>query len=163
MTFKDTKGSDFVVGQVWERRGAEVFLLDQVRARLDFPATCRAVVALSAKWPQAHAKLIEDKANGPAVIAQLRQRVPGLIAITPKDSKQARASAVAPFVEAGNTFLPPAELAPWVGDFVEECAAFPSGSHDDQVDAMSQALARLLLGEGRFDEAADWLKQYRTA
>jgi predicted phage terminase large subunit-like protein len=122
-----------------------VFLLDQVRARLDFPATCRAVVALSAKWPQAHAKLIEDKANGPAVIAQLRQRVPGLIAITPKDSKQARASAVAPFVEAGNVPAA-AELAPWVGDFVEECAAFPNGTHDDQVDAMSQALHRLMLG-----------------
>jgi phage terminase large subunit-like protein len=30
-----------------------------------------------------------------------------------------------------------------VGDFVEECAAFPNGRYDDQVDAMSQALLRL--------------------
>jgi hypothetical protein len=27
-----------------------------------------------------------------------------------------------------------------VNDFIEECAAFPNGAHDDQVDAMTQAL-----------------------
>jgi phage terminase large subunit-like protein len=32
--------------------------------------------------------------------------------------------------------------APWVNDFIEECAAFPNGAHDDQVDAMTQALLR---------------------
>jgi phage terminase large subunit-like protein len=31
---------------------------------------------------------------------------------------------------------------PWVNDFIEECAAFPNGAHDDQVDAMTQALLR---------------------
>jgi hypothetical protein len=29
-----------------------------------------------------------------------------------------------------------------VHDFIEEAAAFPKGLHDDQVDAMSQALLR---------------------
>jgi phage terminase large subunit-like protein len=29
-----------------------------------------------------------------------------------------------------------------VDDFIEECAAFPNGAHDDQVDAMTQALLR---------------------
>jgi phage terminase large subunit-like protein len=33
-------------------------------------------------------------------------------------------------------------MRPWVGDFIEECAAFPNGAHDDQVDAMTQALLR---------------------
>jgi hypothetical protein len=32
--------------------------------------------------------------------------------------------------------------ASWVTDFIEECAAFPNGAHDDQVDAMTQALLR---------------------
>jgi phage terminase large subunit-like protein len=31
---------------------------------------------------------------------------------------------------------------PWANDFIEECAAFPNGAHDDQVDAMTQALLR---------------------
>jgi hypothetical protein len=29
-----------------------------------------------------------------------------------------------------------------VSDFIEECVAFPNGAHDDQVDAMTQALLR---------------------
>jgi phage terminase large subunit-like protein len=31
----------------------------------------------------------------------------------------------------------------WVQALVEECAAFPNASNDDQVDALSQALSRL--------------------
>jgi predicted phage terminase large subunit-like protein len=143
MAFKDTKASDFVVGQVWARRGATCYLLDQVRARMDFPATVAAVRALSAKWPQAACKLVEDKANGPAIIAQLRKDLPGLVAYNPKDSKEARAHAISAFVEAGNVHLP--SEAPWVGDLVEECSAFPNAAHDDQVDAMTQALHKLLL------------------
>lgn len=160
MTFKDSKNADFVVGQVWMRTGADAWLLDQVRARMDFPATVRAVEALAKRWPQAHAKLVEDKANGPAVIAQLRATVPGLIAINPQDSKFARASAIAPFVEAGNIHLPTKELCPWVDEFVEETAAFPNAPHDDQVDAMSQALHRLLAGQGNAQQAMDWLKGF---
>jgi predicted phage terminase large subunit-like protein len=71
--------------------------------------------------------------------------VPGLIPVEPDGSKEARASAVSPFVEAGAVHLPAPELAPWVVGFVEEHAAFPNSAHDDQVDATSQALNRLLL------------------
>lgn len=163
MTFKDTKGSDFVVGQVWARFGAEVYLLDQIRDRLDFPATCRAVQALSAKWPQANAKLVEDKANGPAVISQLRSSVPGMIAVNPEGSKYARASAVSPFQEAGNVYLPEPSMAPWVDDYIVEHSSFPNGAHDDQVDGTSQALARLLINEGSAAQAMDWLRQMREA
>ncbi len=45
-------------------------------------------------------------------------------------------------VEAGNVYLPHPDFAPWVNDFIEECIAFPNGAHDDQVDAMTQALLR---------------------
>jgi predicted phage terminase large subunit-like protein len=163
MAFKDTKASDFVVGQVWARFGAEVYLLDQVRDRMDFPATAAAVKALSMKWPQAHAKLVEDKANGPAIIAQLRATVSGLIAVTPQDSKYARASSVAPFVEAGNVYLPDPSLAAWIGDYVVEHTSFPNAAHDDQVDTTSQALNRLLGSQTGVDQAMDWLKQFSGA
>jgi predicted phage terminase large subunit-like protein len=148
MAFKDTKTSDFVVGQVWGRRGADVFLLDQVRDRMNFPTTCRAVEALTARWPQAHAKLIEDKANGSAVIDQLSSLIPGLIPVTPKESKEARVAAVSPYVESGNVFLPAPDLAPWVAGLIEEAAGFPNGTNDDQVDGLSQALTRLLITAG---------------
>lgn len=145
MAFKDLSSSDYVVGQVWARYGLEVYLLDQVHARLSFVETCRALRQLAARWPQATAKYVEDKANGTAVINQLARTVPGLIPVEPDGSKEARAAAVSPFVESGAVHLPAPELAPWIAGFIEEHAAFPNGSHDDQVDATSQALNRLLL------------------
>lgn len=141
LTFKDSKGADYVVGQVWGRNGADKYLLDQVRAKMDFPSTVQAIRNLSKKWPRAKAKLIEDKANGPAVIATLKREIPGLIPVNPEGGKVVRAQAVTPDIEAGNVFLP--EDAPWIHDFVEECAAFPNGKHDDQVDGMTQALNRM--------------------
>ncbi|MFC6080933.1 phage terminase large subunit [Sphaerisporangium aureirubrum] len=145
MAFKDLDSSDFVVGQVWARWGLQVYLLDQVRDRMSFVETRKAVRMLAAKWPQATLKLVEDKANGTAVINSLRHTVAGLIPEEPHGTKIARASAIAPFVEAGQVFLPSPELAPWVGAYIEETASFPRGSHDDQVDGMSQAINRLLL------------------
>lgn len=143
-SFKDADTSDYVVGQVWGRVGANKYLLDQVRGKMDLPATMQAIRTLSAKWPQARAKLIEDKANGPAVIQLLKKEIPGLIPVNPEGGKIVRASAVSPDIEAGNVYLPEPMIAPWVHDFIEECAAFPNGANDDQVDAMTQALNRFL-------------------
>jgi hypothetical protein len=100
MTFKDPGTSDYVVGQVWGRRGADVYLLDQVRGRWSFTETLAQVERLAARWPQAATKLVEDKANGTAVIDSLRKKVAGLIPVNPTESKTARAEAVSPFVEA---------------------------------------------------------------
>ena len=140
--FKDLDTSDYVVGQVWGRLGPSFFLGDQIRARMDCPATVHAVRQLTAKWPGTIAKLIEDKANGSAVIQMLARDIPGLVPVNPEGGKVARAAAVSPLIEAGNIFLLHPLYAPWVNDFIEECAAFPNGAHDDQVDAMTQALLR---------------------
>jgi predicted phage terminase large subunit-like protein len=145
MTFKDTTASDYVSGQKWGRVGADVYLLARVHDRMDFPTAQQAVKTLAALPPIAPAKLVEDKANGSAIIASLRSIVAGLIPVEPMGSKQARAAAVSPFIEAGNAYLPDPEIAPWIEEFIAECAAFPLGAYDDDVDAMSQALARLLL------------------
>jgi predicted phage terminase large subunit-like protein len=141
-SFKETGTSDYVVGQVWGRTGADKYLLDQIRGRMDCPATIQAIKRLTQKWPQAHAKLIEDKANGPAVIATLKHEIAGLIPINPEGGKEARAHAASTQIEAGNVYLLDPSIAPWINDFIEECAAFPNGAYDDQVDAMSQALVR---------------------
>src|SRR5260370_3466458 len=140
--FKDLETSDFVVGQVWGRTGANLILLDQTRDRMDCPTTVRSVRQLSAKWPQCLAKLIEDKANGSAVIQMLAHEVPGILPVNPEGGKVARAAAVSPLIEAGNVYLPHPQPCPWLNDLIEECAAFPNGAHDDQVDAMTQALLR---------------------
>ena len=141
-SFKDLETSDFVVGQVWGRVGADFFLGDQVRDRMDCPTTVRAVRELSERYPGSLAKLIEDKANGSAVIQMLKHEIEGILPVNPEGGKVARAMAVSPLIEAGNVYLPHPSIAPWVNDFTEECAAFPNGAHDDQVDAMTQALLR---------------------
>lgn len=141
LTFKDNNDNDYVVGQVWGRKGADYYLIDQVRDKMDFPTTVTAVRNLSNKYPRAAAKLIEDKANGPAVIATLKREVNGIIPVNPQGSKVARAQAVTPFIESGNVFLPKHKEFSY--DLIEEAAAFPNGKHDDQVDSASQALSRL--------------------
>lgn len=147
LTFKGTTDSDFVVLQVWLRRGIYAYLLDQERGQWNFPTTCDKLEALARRWPQAILKIVEDAANGPAVIAQLANTVPGLVPETPQGSKPARLAAVSPFIEAGNVWIPDPETFgwAWIDDYIDELAAFPSGSHDDQVDATSQALNRLLV------------------
>lgn len=142
MAFKDEKENDFVAGHVWGRIGANVYLLDRIKQRLDFPKSLKAVRKMSEKYPCPE-KLIEDKANGPAVIATLRNEIPGLIAVAPDGGKIARAQAIVPYVESGNVFLPNPDIHPWVTEIIEECAAFPRGKYDDDVDALSQALRRL--------------------
>jgi predicted phage terminase large subunit-like protein len=144
MSFKDLKGSDFVVGQVWARTGIDAYLLAQVRGRMSFTATVAAVRKMTRDWPQARAKLVEDKANGTAVINHLQTEISGLIAVQVSDGKYARAVAVQPHVESGHVYLPGDNLAAWVQGFVDECATFPNSTFDDQVDAFTQAVDRLL-------------------
>lgn len=153
MTFKKTKRSDFVVGQVWGIKGPRRYLLWQFRARADLPETIKAVLLLSKLWPLAVAKYIEDKANGSGVISSLQQRLQGIIAVNPAGGKEARASAVSPLIEAGNVFLPDPRKNPWVEALLLECDAFPHGAHDDQVDAMTQALVKTI--NRHYEEAID--------
>lgn len=143
MAFKDLSTSDYVVGLVLAAKGANRFVLKHKRDHLDMPETVKAVREMSVENPLAYMKLVEDKANGPAVIQSLHAEVGGMIAVNPIGGKIARASAASPEVEAGNWYLPHPQLAPWVDGFIAECAGFPKASYDDQVDAWSQGAARL--------------------
>ncbi len=114
--FKGSETSDYVVGQVWGRKDSAFLLLYQIRDRMDFPATVKAVRATSQSWRGAMAKVIEDKANGSAVIQMLLRELPGIIPVTPEGGKVARAAGVSPLIEAGNVYLPHPLYMPWVND-----------------------------------------------
>lgn len=143
LTFKNTEGTDMVVGQIWGRSGANFFLLDQFRARMDFPTTLQAFINLTNKWPMTNLKLVEDKANGPAIISMLSKTIGGIVPVTPVDSKESRMAAVSPYIESGNVYLPSLAVAPWIESYIDELTSFPKGANDDQCDATSQALNRL--------------------
>lgn len=148
-TFKDTSASDYVVGQRWAKVGADCFLLAQSRDRRAFTATIEEMLAFQdrdAGRGRSRQHLVEDKANGPAIIDVLKRKISGLKPVNPRGSKEARARAVTPGIESGNTFLPHPDDPgnAWVRDvFLPEARAFPTGEHDDQVDAMTQALDEL--------------------
>ena len=141
-TFKDKDDNDFVAIQVWGKREANMYLIDAVKQHLDFPGTVRAILAMRSKHPKVRLILVEDKANGSAIIQILRAKIPGVVAVNPEGGKVARANAVSGAIESGNVLLP--KYAAFTGDFVEECSAFPNGAHDDQVDCMTQALNRFM-------------------
>lgn len=140
-SFKDGAENDNVSGQVWGRVGANLYLLDCVTGKMDFVSQIRAMRSMTGRWPQALEKIVEDKANGSAIISALGSEIPGLVPYNPRGSKTARAYAVSPLFEAGNVLLPPVDAAhPWMRDYLDELLAFPGARHDDRVDATTQAL-----------------------
>lgn len=146
-SFKDSKTSSFVVFQCWGKKDADCYLIDQVRDQMDFVLTQSTLKTFCAKHPKALLKLVEDKANGPAIISSMKKLIPGLVAVEPEGSKEARLTSVSPFFEAGNIHLPDPSIARWVNDYIEELVSFPNADNDDQVDATSQALDRMNRGE----------------
>ena len=144
-TFKDTTGTDKCSIQIWGKKQAQVYLVDNITKQMSFTETLRTIKLLLAKYPSISAKFVEDKANGPAIINMLNQTIGGFIPVKADRStggKVARVMAIEPFVSSGNVYLP--EDSDFTFDFVEECAKFPNGKNDDQVDAMSQALNKLI-------------------
>ena len=139
-TFKDTSSSDFVVFQVWGKLGANAYLLAQVRDRMSFTRTITEFKKLVARFPGARRKLVEDKANGPAIIDTLKSSISGIVPVNPEGSKVARAHAMTGEWEAGNIWVPDPTEEPWVTGFVNEVCDFPAAANDDQVDAMTQAM-----------------------
>lgn len=142
-SFKDARTSDYVAAQVWCASAPNFYLVDQIRERLDVLGTCSAIKTLRGKWPLISTILIEDKANGPAVITILQKSVPGIEAVTPLGGKESRANATGSYHRSGNVYLPDPATHPWVHEYIEEHTSFPFAAHDDQVDAQSQALAHL--------------------
>ena len=152
LAFTGTPTSDYVVIQAWGTAEPNYYLLAQTREHLRFTETAAAIRALSNRLHEpfpnlAPTVLVEEAANGYAIIDVLRQELPNVIPYKPQGNKLTRAHAISPTIEAGNVHLPgdPAKQAgaPWVEAFLHEITTLPASAYDDQVDAMTQALDRL--------------------
>lgn len=150
----------WVVGQRWVAHGANRYLIAQQRGRWSFTQTISAMERwaiqdnerLSPCGHLVHERLIEDRANGSAIIDVLKDKISGIKPINPTVGKEARARAVTPEIESGNVFLPhPSDPGnDWVVDLLSELRNFPYDAHDDQVDSLTQALSSLrVLAAGR--------------
>ena len=159
LTFKRSDGSDYVVFGCWGRRDARIYLRDLLRARMDYVETKAGLRAFVAKWAHLHPRvLVELKANGDALVADLQGVVPNLIGWVPDShgSKETRASVAAARAEAGQLWIPAA--APWTEEYVEEHVAFPAGKHDDQVDVTSMAVLEYAAREGGVEQTTAALR-----
>lgn len=143
--FKKTETSDYsafiVIGLAHD---GDMYILDIIRKRYDFPELKQAAISLNNTWRGKGLRglYIEDKASGQSLIQELK-RESGISVIPYKvnNDKVARVNSVTPFIEGGRVWLP--KTAKWVDDFIEETLAFPSGTYDDQVDALSIGLDSL--------------------
>lgn len=140
-TFKDKEDNDFVSIQVWGKKNVDFYLVDRVKEHLGFTETLNVIRQLRNKYDQCSAVLIEDKANGSAIIEVLQREFSGVVPINPEGGKIARANAVSPSFESGNVYLP--KTAKWLYDYETELISFPNAEHDDDVDCTTQALNRL--------------------
>lgn len=137
-TFTGTAASDNVCIQLWSKSGPDYYLREQVLAKLDFPQSSAALRSMIEAHPEAHARLIEHAASGPAILQSLGRTVSGLIAVKVTRNKPDRLRFVSPLHEAGNVWYPNTVEGRAHG---ENMIAFPFAEHDDDVDAETQALA----------------------
>lgn len=136
LTFKET-GTSYVVGVVIANVGADFYVIDFWRRKADIVTTLDAIKKMQSKYPLSSI-LIEDKANGPAVISILKKSVSRIIPVRPTAGKDERLHTVAPLFEAGNVYLP--QNAPYTSEIINELQTFPNSTNDDIVDALSQGL-----------------------
>ena len=149
--FKAGDLNDYVSIQVWGKFRDDYYLRYCLNKHLDFPGTVDAIRAVTQLYPRARAVLIEDKANGSAIIQTLQKEM-YCIPVNPLGGKVARVNAVSAAIESGHVFLPDPAKAPWVVAFVDQFSVFPNGAHDDMVDAASQALQRLIYARGAYEK-----------
>jgi predicted phage terminase large subunit-like protein len=136
-SFKDLKTSDYVAILVIGVSGRKRFVLDIVNAHLDAAATEAEIRRQRELHSPISGVLIEDKANGSAVIQRLRLNVPGIVEIEPQGGKAGRMQAASPEWRAGDWYV--SRNAAWCEPFLAQLLMFPAGRHDDMADAMSQA------------------------
>jgi predicted phage terminase large subunit-like protein len=135
--------SDYSACVVFLVREGTAFLVDVVRERLEYPALRRRVMEVDSRWRHQasnYTLLIENRGSGISLVQDLKRDGIHAIGVDPEGDKVMRMNAQTARIEAGAVSLP--RWAPWLEEFKREIMAFPNGRHDDQVDALSQALKR---------------------
>ena len=121
-----------------------IILLNAFRDRLEFPELKRKVLQEYKEW-EPDSMIIEKKASGAPLIYELRSMGISVQEFTPVrgNDKISRLNAVSDLFASGRVWAPNTQ---WAEEVIDEVASFPSGEHDDYVDAVSLALSRFRKG-----------------
>ncbi len=131
--------NDPTAGIAYKKVGADFYILEVAAEWVEFTEALQFIQRFCMRNGASGRSVarVEPKASGKSLVQVLRKQTTLNIkeADVPKEDKVARANSAAPTVEGGRVFLPAG--APWVPDFLAECAAFPNGAHDDRVDCLT--------------------------
>lgn len=136
------KNNDSTAILAFTRVGQELYILHCESVRLEFPELIKFIKSYVKEhgYTNSSRVIIEPKASGLSIYQQI-QRDTGLNIIKdkpPKDKKATRVQAVSGKIESGRVVVP--KYGSWVGAFIDECCAFPSGKFDDKVDCLVGAI-----------------------
>jgi len=136
-SFKDLATSDFVAIAVIGISGRKRFIRNVVNAHLDAAATEVEIRRQHDLYSPVSGTLIEDKANGSAVIQRLKTHVAGVIEIQPEGGKIGRMYVASAEWQSGDWYVD--RNAAWTEAFLQQITMFPNAKNDDMADTMSQA------------------------
>ena len=169
--FEKTQRADYSAGTTWgvfinpkDGNRPNIILLNTYKKRVEFPDLKRDVMREYEQY-ETDTVIIEKKASGAPLIYELRAMGIPVQEYTPSkgQDKIARLNSVSDIIASGKVWVPKTR---WAEELVDEIAAFPSGEHDDLVDATTLALMRFRAGgflRLPDDEPEDikWFKGYR--
>ena len=149
--FEKTQRADYSAGTTWgifaceeDNFAPNIILLNTYKKRVEFPELKRDVLREYNEY-EPDALIVEKKASGAPLIYDLRAMGVPVQEFTPGkgQDKIARLNSVSDIIASGKVWIPRTR---WAEELVDEIAAFPSGEHDDLVDATTLALMRFRQG-----------------
>jgi predicted phage terminase large subunit-like protein len=142
--FKEGKNNDFVGITIWGVHARCMFLLSAANQKIGFVDTLALIRSLRERWAFTEL-LVEDRANGSAIIDQLKREARGysLFSCNPEGGKIARGNAAAPSYEQGRVLHP--QGAPWLRQVEEQLLSLGvrEDGHDDLADSVTQAVCHV--------------------
>ena len=149
--FEKTQRADYSAGTTWgifnceeDNFAPNIILLNTYKKRVEFPELKRDVLREYKEY-EPDSLIVEKKASGAPLIYDLRAMGIPVQEYTPSkgQDKIARLNSVSDIIASGKVWVPQTR---WAEELVDEVAAFPSGEHDDLVDATTLALMRFRQG-----------------
>ena len=169
--FEKTQRADYSAGTTWgifdceeDNFAPNIILLNTYKKRVEFPELKRDVLREYKEY-EPDSLIVEKKASGAPLIYDLRAMGIPVQEYTPGkgQDKIARLNSVSDIIASGKVWVPQTR---WAEELVDEVAAFPSGEHDDLVDATTLALMRFRQGgflrlPSDEPEEIQWFKSHR--
>jgi len=169
--FEKTQRADYSAGTTWgifaceeDNFAPNIILLNTYKKRVEFPELKRDVMREYTDY-EPDSLIVEKKASGAPLIYDLRAMGIPVQEYTPSkgQDKIARLNSVSDIIASGKVWVPRTR---WAEELVDEVAAFPSGEHDDLVDATTLALMRFRQGgflrlPSDEPEEIQWFKSHR--